>query len=69
MTTERGNASDDTRAIVVVSGPEGGLSTRDLADLGAHICQCLGAYVLRAETAPIAAVALLTERRDRRDAC
>jgi 16S rRNA (uracil1498-N3)-methyltransferase len=59
----------DARAIIVVSGPEGGLSTRDMTDLGEHICLCLGAYVLRAETAPIAAVALLTERRDRRDAC
>ncbi|HEY1741127.1 MAG TPA: RsmE family RNA methyltransferase [Acidimicrobiia bacterium] len=59
----------ETRAIVVVSGPEGGFSARDMTDLGEHICLCLGAYVLRAETAPIAAVALLTERRDRRDAC
>jgi 16S rRNA (uracil1498-N3)-methyltransferase len=58
-----------TRAIVVVSGPEGGLSARDLTNLGAHICLCLGAYVLRAETAPLAAAAVLTERRDRRDAC
>ncbi len=57
----------ECRALVVVSGPEGGLSARDLAELGAHDCLRLGAYVLRAETAPVAAVALLTERRDRRD--
>jgi len=50
--------------IVVVSGPEGGLSPRDLAELGAHECLCLGRFVLRAETAPVAAAAVFTLRRE-----
>jgi 16S rRNA (uracil1498-N3)-methyltransferase len=50
--------------VVVVSGPEGGLSARDVADLGAHECLCLGRFVLRAETAPVAAASVFTLRRE-----
>ncbi|HET7753988.1 MAG TPA: 16S rRNA (uracil(1498)-N(3))-methyltransferase [Anaeromyxobacteraceae bacterium] len=49
---------------LVVTGPEGGLSARELAECsaaGAHVAT-MGPRVLRAETAAIAAVALLQHR-------
>jgi 16S rRNA (uracil1498-N3)-methyltransferase len=46
----------------VVVGPEGGLDGDELARLGDKPRLGLGPFVLKAETAPIAAVALLTER-------
>ncbi len=57
-----------TRAgLVIVTGPEGGLSPRDLDALGDCDRLRLGRHVLRAETAPVAAAALLAERRDERE--
>ncbi len=47
---------------LVVSGPEGGLSETDIAALDSRRPAtriCLGPHVLRAETAPLAAVAVL----------
>jgi len=46
----------------VVVGPEGGLSDDERAQLGAHPSLALGPFVLRASTAPVAAVAVLSER-------
>ena len=44
----------------VLVGPEGGLAPEELSALGPAPRLCLGWHVLRAATAPIAAVALLT---------
>ncbi|KAJ8599757.1 hypothetical protein CTAYLR_003398 [Chrysophaeum taylorii] len=56
--------------IAVLVGPEGGFSDRDLADLELSVPTAkkvsLGPNVLRAETAAIAAVAILAALRDRR---
>jgi 16S rRNA (uracil1498-N3)-methyltransferase len=46
----------------VVTGPEGGLSTADLAPLVGCPRLALGDHVLRAGTAPVAAAAVLGER-------
>ena len=46
----------------VVVGPEGGLEPAELDALRDAPRLCLGPHVLRAETAPIAAVALLLSR-------
>jgi 16S rRNA (uracil1498-N3)-methyltransferase len=52
--------SDDGWTVVV--GPEGGLDPEELARLGDKPRLGLGPFVLKAETAPIAAVALLIEQ-------
>jgi 16S rRNA (uracil1498-N3)-methyltransferase len=49
----------------VVVGPEGGLDPEELARLGDKPRLGLGPFVLKAETAPIAAVALLIEQAGR----
>jgi 16S rRNA (uracil1498-N3)-methyltransferase len=49
----------------VVVGPEGGLDPEELARLGDKLRLGLGPFVLKAETAPIAAVALLIEQAGR----
>ena len=49
----------------VVVGPEGGLDPEELARLGDKPRLGLGPFVLKAETAPIAAVALLIDRAGR----
>jgi 16S rRNA (uracil1498-N3)-methyltransferase len=55
--------SDDGWTVVV--GPEGGLDAEELARLGDKPRLGLGPFVLKAETAPIAAVALLIGRAGR----
>ncbi len=50
----------------VLVGPEGGLAPEELEILAGTPKVALGAYVLRAATAPIAAVAVLTAEGDRR---
>src|SRR5262249_37045981 len=68
---ERGGAPADALAApteagwTVVVGPEGGLDSEDLARLGDKPRLGLGPFVLKAETAPIAAVALLIEHARR----
>jgi 16S rRNA (uracil1498-N3)-methyltransferase len=49
----------------VVVGPEGGLDREELTRLGDKPRLGLGSFVLKAETAPIVAVALLIERAGR----
>lgn len=56
-------------SVCVVNGPEGGLSPDDLAAFGVHESLRLGAFVLRAETASLAAVAQFTQRRERCGGC
>jgi 16S rRNA (uracil1498-N3)-methyltransferase len=56
-------ATDDGWTVVV--GPEGGLDPAELARLGDKPRLGLGPFVLKAETAPIAAVALLIEQAGR----
>ena len=48
----------------VLVGPEGGLAPEEIADISAPRLR-LGPHVLRAATAPIAAVAVLTEEAAR----
>jgi 16S rRNA (uracil1498-N3)-methyltransferase len=56
---------DDVASIVVVVGPEGGLSDEELAELdGAHVVR-MGESVLRTSTAGVAAVAALLSRTSR----
>ena len=55
--------ADDGWTVVV--GPEGGLDPEELARLGDKPRLGLGPFVLKAETAPIAAVSLLIERAGR----
>ncbi len=58
----RPSTSDDRcKAIVVLTGPEGGLAADELETLTSlHFCPTdLGPRILRAETAPVIAVALL----------
>jgi 16S rRNA (uracil1498-N3)-methyltransferase len=49
----------------VLVGPEGGLAPEELEALGARPRLSLGPHVLRAATAPIAAVAVLSDRTSR----
>ena len=49
----------------VLVGPEGGLAPEELAALSGHPRLSLGAHVLRASTAPIAAVAVLVAETSR----
>jgi 16S rRNA (uracil1498-N3)-methyltransferase len=72
VVADRGGASVDELPVpdaadgwTVVVGPEGGLDSVELARLGDMPHLGLGPFVLKAETAPIAAVALLTERAGR----
>jgi 16S rRNA (uracil1498-N3)-methyltransferase len=55
------NAELPGREWVVLVGPEGGLDGAELESLGRTPRLALGPHVLRAETAPVAAVALLVE--------
>jgi 16S rRNA (uracil1498-N3)-methyltransferase len=72
VVAERGAAPSDAlgrpppnEGWTVVVGPEGGLDPEELARLGDKPRMGLGPFVLRAETAPIAAVALLIEQAGR----
>jgi 16S rRNA (uracil1498-N3)-methyltransferase len=49
----------------VLVGPEGGLAPEELATLSGSVRLSLGPHVLRAVTAPIAAVALLVGETSR----
>lgn len=51
--------------LVVVVGPEGGLTDDEVKRLGPWARLDLGPHILRAETAALAAAAVLTGRRDR----
>lgn len=51
-------------AVTLVIGPEGGLTTEEMRALGGHVV-CMLDGVLRAETAAIAAAALVADRRNR----
>ena len=55
------NAEFPGREWVVLVGPEGGLDPAELESLGRTPRLALGPHVLRAETAPVAAVTLLVE--------
>jgi 16S rRNA (uracil1498-N3)-methyltransferase len=59
------DASPADEGWTVVVGPEGGLDPDELARLGDKPRMGLGPFVLKAETAPIAAVALLIEQAGR----
>ncbi len=50
---------DDATDVTIVSGPEGGLDPRELDTLLGFTAVGLGPRVLRAETAPVIAVALV----------
>ncbi|MEJ7599116.1 MAG: RsmE family RNA methyltransferase [Kofleriaceae bacterium] len=52
---EAGDATD----VTIASGPEGGLASDELARLAAFTAAGLGPRILRAETAPVVAVALI----------
>jgi 16S rRNA (uracil1498-N3)-methyltransferase len=72
VVADRGGAPADALAApssdegwTVVVGPEGGLDPEELARLGDKPRLGLGPFVLKAETAPIAAVAVLVEQAGR----
>jgi 16S rRNA (uracil1498-N3)-methyltransferase len=50
-------------AWIVLSGPEGGFAPDEITQLADASRLALGPHVLRAETAPVAAAAVLTQRR------
>ena len=50
---------------LLVVGPEGGFTDSERAMLGGAVRMCLGPHVLRAETAALAGVAVLADRRAR----
>ena len=56
---------DGVRSIVVVVGPEGGITDEELAQLGAAHVVRMGESVLRTSTAGVAAVAALLSRTPR----
>lgn len=59
-------ARPDTRSVALFSGPEGGFSAAELRQAEQHgmIGASLGRRVLRAETAPLAALAVLSQLYD-----
>ena len=56
---------DGVRSILVVVGPEGGITDEELAQLGAAHVVRMGESVLRTSTAGVAAVAALLSRTAR----
>jgi 16S rRNA (uracil1498-N3)-methyltransferase len=52
-------AIDDASEVTIASGPEGGLTADERAQLAGFKAVSLGPRVLRAETAPVAAVAIV----------
>ena len=58
----RSDAASKTPEWLIVVGPEGGLDAAELDALQGSPRLSLGPHVLRAETAPIAAVAVMVER-------
>jgi 16S rRNA (uracil1498-N3)-methyltransferase len=56
---------DDVRSILVVVGPEGGITDEELSQLGAAHVVRMGESVLRTSTAGVAAVAALLSRTAR----
>lgn len=58
-TTDVPIAFEDSSEVTIASGPEGGLTADERAQLAGFKAVCLGPRVLRAETAPVAAVAIV----------